>query len=252
MIRVQVFGVLLTWCLLILTPGCSLIPKRVEFGQKKVKPVPEQTVAEKEVVKQAAALAERRAAATEKAALIEGSSEKVRQPAHDTSVLTRSVSLSLGPPENQWQASVDELAARVDRLTARLDRKIDEYREKTEPLVGKKIEGTGWLQVPYFLWIGILAGLAFLVWTALKIFGAIYPPVGLGISAMGTVGRLSSRAVSQAFGQVVAGGEKFKEALDKSGLEAVAVAKVKELFQISQEREQDAQVQRVIRQLTQK
>jgi hypothetical protein len=242
----------IVFLLVALFTGCSLIPKPVELGAKKVKPVPEMSIQDTEALKQTADLAARKADQTVQAALLEGSSDVVLAPAKETAGLSRSVSFNLGPPEAQWRAETDALTARLDAITGRLNRQVDQYRKSVEPLVGKKIAGTGWLQVPYFLWVGGVVLAAFLVWQGVKIVGAIYPPVGIVSSGLGGVGRMGAKALSGAVTQIVKGGEEFKTALDQSGIEASIVEKVKELFTASHKSAQDESVKTMVDKLTTK
>lgn len=235
---------------ILLCAGCSLLPKPVELGAKKVKPVPEASVADQEVFKQAADLASRKAEQTVLAATLEGSSSTVLVPAKETAGLTRSVALSVGPPEAQWKATADALSARLDAISGRLDRRVEEYRRKIEPMVGKTIEGTGWLQVPYLVWVGGMFVLGLVVWTGIKILGVAYPPVGAGACLVASAGRASGAVLSKAVGQVVAGGKAFTKALDQSGLEASVVARVKTMFESAQDGAQDANVKVLIKPLT--
>lgn len=227
--------------------GCSLLPKQVEFFQKKVRPFPEQSAREKETTKQAADLAARRAEETLVAAVSNQSPVSVISPAADTKALTRAVTVSLGPPNSIYAGAATNLAARVESNASDLDRRVDKFAAKEAPLVGKKIEGSGFFHVGYFTYVGIIFGLVFLAWTALKIYGSINPVVGVGTNV---VGRVSSHVLKRSYAEVVEGGERFKEYLDHSELAAEAKHKVMDLFSRAQKENQSRDTQALVKDLT--
>jgi hypothetical protein len=214
--------------LLLAVAGCgTLLPKRVEFFQKKVKPLPEATPRQVERLKQAAYAAEKSATATVEAATRESCSTNVLGPARSTERLTSAVSLSLGPPKSPARGDGTALADQVVKDVAELNSNVAAYREKLDPLVGKKIEGTGWFQIGYVTYIGVIIGILALIWVALKIYGTINPVVGLGTQVFG---RVSSSIAAQGFSELVKGGQEFKKYLAESGLDAAVQAKVLDLF----------------------
>jgi hypothetical protein len=117
-------------------------------------------------------------------------------------------------------------------------------------LVGKKIEGTGLIRIPYFLWVGLILLFLFLLWTALRIVGAIYPVVGLGVSGLSAAGRVGSATVKRALEQVVKGGEAFKEAVDRADLDDKAKTVVLDLLRRHQMVSQDTDIQELVRKMT--
>lgn len=237
-----------------LLSGCKLMPGKVEFFQHKVPPVPTATKAEKETEKEAAALASKKADETYRAAIKEDTSEAVLEPAADTAALTRAVSTSLGPPIKPWneeKAPAVDLAAQLEKAVAKLDRRYETFEAKQAQDVGKKIEGTGFFQIPYFLWLIIVGALVLLtifglsiLWTFVKI-SCPQVAVGSRIASMG--GSLAARA----FGQVVQAGENYKEDVVKS-FDSDTAKKVLSLFQHHHAAKQDQDVQSVVRDLTQK
>ncbi len=233
---------------LVILTGCGiLIPKKIEFFQKKVKDVPEFTDSQKETERQAAALAATKARQTVEAALSSNASTNVIDPAKDTEILTESVSASLGPPKKEYVDSPTNLVAQVNHNLAKLNSRIDNYRERNDPLVGKKIEGTGFIRINYFVYVGGLVLAVFLAWSALKIYGSINPAVGLGTNI---VGRIGSKALATGYSEIVKGGEFFKEELSKSGLEQSIKDEITKLFVVSHERAQSKANQDIIRALT--
>jgi len=233
---------------LVMLVGCgTLIPKKVEFFQKKVKAVPEKTASDLEAERQAAYAASLTARLTVDAAISNNDPASVVTPAKNTEALTTAVSTSLGPPQSLPAGAVTNLANRVIENKAELNRKIARYADKVEPLVGKKIEGTGLIRVPYFVYIGAIALVIFLVYTGLKIYGAVNPIVGLGTNV---VGRVSSSVLSGAVSEISKGGELFKEKVQNSELTAELKAKVLELFAHSHGQAQDKSTQDIVKALT--
>lgn len=242
-----VFGALLT-AIFIAIGGCGmLIPKSVEFGQSKVQAVPKVTPAAEEKVKQGVALAAIKAREAEKIATRDDSFAAV--PAGEAAVLTEAVGRSLGPPKEPWKADVQALADKIDNLTAVLDRKLEKFAEKNDVNAGKKIEGTGFLQIPYFLWIGGLAVVGFLLWTAAKtaltVASAANPAIGVGLG----VAKVGSAAAAKVASETIAGGESFLKAVAEKA-EGWTSAEVKKLFVTHQRMSQSPDTQRLIDHLT--
>src|ERR1035438_1925375 len=183
--------VLILCSALVFMTGCgTLIPKTVELFQKKVQAVPTLTASDKETQKEAASLASKRANDTMVAAISNEAPAAVITPAADTVSLTKSVSESLGPPLSPWTAfdgPATELSAKLDHSVAKLDKKLAVYSADTQPLVGKKIEGTGFFQIPYFVWL-LMVGAGILIlfvvgkalWTAVQAGSFASPAISLG------------------------------------------------------------------------
>jgi len=253
--KLFLLGVLAT-----LLTGCSsLVPKRVELGQDKVEKMPVAKPSEREVQRQVAQRAAVKADETLRAAIMEDASPVVVTPAAETVVLSDAVSRSLGPPSKPAAKDLasEQLARKLDASVAALNKRIEEFREDNDKNAGHKIEDTGILKVPYFVWLGgafvliaiavVVAGLA---WTALKIYGISNPPVGLGIKAVQTGGALAAKAV----GQLVGSGEKFKSWL-KTELPHVSEdvkKEIEDLFVSAHKETCDEAVQHVAEELTRK
>ena len=251
---------LLLALIILAASGCgSLVPKRVELGQDKVEKMPIAKPAEREVQRQVAQRAAVKADETLRAAIMEDASGVVVKPAAETAVLTDSVSRSLGPPSKPADPDVasERLARKLDASVAALNRRIEEFRDDNDKNAGHKIEGTGFLQVPYFVWLGgafvlivvcvVIAGLA---WTALKIYGISNPPVALGLKAVQTGGSLAAKAV----GQLVHGGERFKEWLHTELPHVSDDVKkaILDLHESAHKETADEAVQHVVKELTRK
>lgn len=237
--------------------GCSIIPKRVELGQDKVEKFPVAKAREVEVQRQAAQRAAAKADETLQAAIKTDSAPEVVSPAAETKVLTESVSRSLGNPLSVAPIGVksDALAAKLDTAGAKLNRRIDDFKDDNNKNIGHKIEGTGFLQVPYIVWLGGAVALFFVgliiagvLWTALKMYGLSNPPVALGVKAVQVGGAVAARSV----GQLIKGGEKFKGWLKTEVPEITdeARAKIEDLFHSAHKESQDEQVQNVVKELT--
>lgn len=230
--------------------GCGLIPKRVEVGQKRVEAVPEKTPAARESEKQAADYVARKIGEAADAANATSAPSIVADPIADAREVSGALRLSLGPPSDKWNGKAVDLSDRLSKMESRLNSRIDAYRDRTAPMVGKKIEGTGWLQVPYFIWVGGVLLLVWLGWHAVRVFGMLYPPVGVGVAGLQAVGRVPAKVVAKGFNQLVKGGEEFKAALKEADVDDKVRDFVLDLFRRHQMQVQDGDVQNLIRSAT--
>jgi hypothetical protein len=226
--------------------GCSLIPKKVEFFQRKVRAYPEVSDSAKETQRQAADYV---ASKTEeiKVEAIEAGTTNIAASATEANVVAEALSGSLGPPEDLWKKEAQRLALKLKEQQADFNEQLESYKKHIDKDAGKKIEGTGFIQLGYFTYIGLLLGLGALVWFGLKIYGSINPVVGLGTNV---VGRLSSSVLSKGYSEIVEGGEAFKTYLANSGLAAEVKDKVLDLFSRAHKENQSRDTQAVISTLT--
>jgi hypothetical protein len=239
---------------LALTAGCSsLWPAKKEFFQDKVHAVPEPKAGEKEIQRQAAQLAKEKAAETLQAAVQAEAPPAVTVPAKDTAILTDAVSESLGPPKSPATDEAAKVAQELRTAIAKLNLRLDSFKKENNENIGHKVEGTGLFSVPYFVWLGIVGVLVFgglillgVAWTALKAYALTNPPVQLGVGAV----QMGAGWLKKAFGEVVAGGEKFKQGLSKVVTDPALQAKITELFNVSHERAQSSDVQAVVKEVT--
>ena len=137
----------------------------------------------------------------------------------------------------------------MDSAIARIDRRLDEFAAKQDQNVGKAIEGTGLLQVPYFVWLGGVALFLFVagmvLYAFLKVAALSNPAVAVGTR----VASLGASRLARGFGQMVSGGESYKEEI--KGLFDEGTARViLNAFQKHHRNSQDADVQAAIRELT--
>lgn len=234
----------------LLFTGCGLIPKRVEMFQKKVKSFPTQTVAYTESQKQAAQLAKDKAQETLIAAVKENTGPAVIVPAQETAKLTDAVSSSLGPPKNvstNTEDAVSELRYQISKL----DRKIDAFKHSNDEVAGKKIEGTGLISVPYFVYLGGFLVVAFLGWhlakTALTVASAANPGAAVAVGGMNVTGAVAAKAAVQ----VVNGGKSFLAWVQskESQLDPILQAKIADAFTAAHKQAQDTDVQALVKPL---
>ncbi len=239
--------ILLLLPLLALTGCGTLIPKTVEFFQKRVKAVPELPESAKETQRQAADYVATKTEETKIAAVESNASTNVVSLASDANTVASALSQSLGPPEDPWKKEAQRLALKLKEQQADYNKSLTKFSDNQDKVVGKKIEGTGLIRIPYFVYIGCIILVIFIAWSALKLYGAVNPVVGLGTNL---AGRVSSAALSRGFSQVVAGAEEFKTAVAQSDFTAEMKAKILKMFQSHSRQEQDADIQEVVKTIT--
>jgi len=232
---------------LVLTPGCGLIPKSVEFGQDKVRRFPAHPVAQLEAERQAVQLAATRAREAEIIASIDESAAAV--PAGEAADLSEAVGRSLGPPASPWSAEISALTQKLDAQTAKYNALLVKFKAGNDENAGKKIEGTGFLQVPYFVYLGIVLGVVWVVWMLLKTFanvaGAANPGVAVGLK----VAQVGGKVLSRGFSQLLKGGQDFKKKLETEVADPELREKVLEAFRASHVQAQDTDVQNLVKNL---
>jgi len=244
--RNQIFCVIL---LAFLAAGCSsLIPKRVELGQEKVQKFPDHQKAQLDAERQAVALAAEKAREAEKIAT-EDKSEAAK-PAGEAADLSESVGRALGPPSNPWRGEVIELTERLDRLTSKYNDLLVRFKKDNDENAGKKIEGTGFLQIPYFLYIGVIGLVIFVVWIVLRALVSVAAAGNPGVAVGMRVAQVGGKVLSRGFSQLVKGGENFKEWLKREVPEEKLKEKILEAFKQHQTSAQDADVQTLVKDLT--
>lgn len=234
-----------------LLAGCStFIPKKVEIGQDKVQKFPESKSKEREVQRQAADRVARDALEVlRRITHGPGTSRDLLEKASDTAVVADAVSDSLGPPMTRNVGDAQELADDMNRATAKLNERVEDFKDENDENAGKKIEGTGKLQVPYFLWVGGFAIGAFVLFAILKVvltvLSAMNPGVALGTKAVA----IGGSALSRAFAQVLRGGQLFKRDLSAVLQNADLEAKVLEIFKKAQDHAQDEETRKTVKHL---
>jgi len=235
-------------CAALSLTGCALIPKNVEFFQHKVKPVPGPAPQQVETQKQAAAFVAGKTAEAKDEIFRESLTNwGLILPVEDAAAAAEALHVSLGPPASPWGGTSANLAVKLDKQANALDKAIDKARDKEAPDAGKKIEGTGWIQMSYFTYVGCLLGLGALVYGAFKIYGSINPVVGLGGNI---AGRIGSGLLQRGFTEVLEGGEKFKDMIANSKLAEDVKNDVTGMFTTAHQTMQSRDTQTIVATLT--
>jgi hypothetical protein len=238
--------------------GCStLIPKKVELFQDKVATVPEPKPRELEVQRQAAQRAHEKAREALDAAFDTQAAPQVVVPVQEVEKLTEAVSVSLGPPLKPAPTNVPSavLATELRTAVAKLNQRMDDFKADNNENAGKKIEGTGLFQVPYFVWLGGFLLFAFIgvivlgvLWSFVKMFAMTNPPTQLGVSAV----QLGTGFVKRALSEVAKGGEEFKKRLSKTVSDPALQGQIKDLFREEQLKAQSRDTQDLLGKMTEK
>jgi hypothetical protein len=221
----------------------------VEIGQRKVHAVPTVTAREAERLRQAAGLA---ASLTQEAA-IEAAKVNVpptvSKPLGEAAALSGAVSTALGPPSKP--AASPSVSEDVVRDKARLNARLEKFRARNDRDEGKAIEGTGFLKVPYFAWVGGFLLIVLIGFVALRTFLAIAansnPIVGGVLGGVRVAGALAGKGLTA----VVHAGEQFKAAVKKAD-RALSPDEVIAMFRAEQNNAQDLDVKQVVGQVTKK
>lgn len=237
-----------------LSQGCGLLPKRVEYFQRKVEAVPEKTERASETERQAAAFIATTSREVELLAVREQTSTNMQEAAGEVVTAAQALSTSLGPPAEPWDHPATPLALKLAHAGNKLDRAVEDYRQDVAPDVGKKIEGTGAIQLGYFTNLllvgGGLALLTLLLYTGVKIALSIYAPGVSGV--VGQVAKVPLATLKGLAEQTVKGVEGFKSELGSLGLGEKAEAAIRTLLRTELQKKQDGAVQKVARDLTDK
>ena len=169
--------------------------------------------------------------------------------ASDTAVVADSVSDSLGPPMKRNTNNAQRLADDLNKATASLNERVEDFKEDNNENAGKKIEGTGWAQVPYFLWVGGFAVVAFVFFTfmkiALTVLSTMNPGVALGTRAV----QIGGSALSKAFAQVLQGGQRFKKDLSQVVTDSQLQEQIIEIFKRAHDHAQDEETRKTVKHL---
>lgn len=233
-----------------LLTGCSLIPKKVEFFQDKVHKFPQATAKQDELQREAAALAKQKTAETVDAALKENASPYVVSPAREAEKLTDAVSTSLGPPVTPNTNTV-QVANGLNHAVAKYNNSVVDFARENDKNADKKIEGTGAIQVPYFIYLGGFVVVVIVLWhlgkTALTVAGAAYPPAAIPATvALGGM-HIAQDLAAKALKQVVAGGQDFKTWIKNEIPDAALKQRILGAFQANHQTAQDEDVQTLVK-----
>lgn len=231
--------------------GCStLVPKQVEFFQDKVQEFPRPEYRFQETRRQAARMLNQHLAGIENKFLAEGRSPDDVRPVSEAASLADALSTSLGPPLRPFKKPAQELTGQLDYETARYVDDVRTFADSNDKNAGKKIEGTGLVQIGYFSFLAVILFLGLAGYVVLKVVGtlgaAANPAVGLGLS----VAQIPARLAGKALGQVLRGGEKFKDEIVKKA--NWTADEITRLFREQHERAQDGDAQDLVKHLTKK
>jgi hypothetical protein len=189
------------------------------------------------------------AAQTLHSALVEGATTNVVASATDTEKLTVAIAESVGAPEKTNGKTTDNLIQALRAQEAKTDGKIDAFAKENNENAGKKIEGTGLVQVPYFAWTGGILVVLLVGWYILRtVAGAAAlanPGAAVGVGALNVAGNV----VGKGFQQLVKGGEAFKTWVEKEISDPVLKQKVIDTFTTLHKTAQDEDVQTVVKNL---
>jgi hypothetical protein len=232
---------------LLLTSGCGLMPQRVEYFQRKVEAVPAKPAALVEAEKQGARLTSDLVEAARIAAWAEAASTNVLDPLNGAYPVALAVSGSMGQPASRWQGEPEVLADRIDSRSAKLDAKVEDYRDTVQRDVGKKIEGTGLIRIPWLLNAGLWIGIPLvLLWVGKAALNVYLPGVG---GMFGRVVRVGSDTVRRGFSQTLTGLQSAKAEIDKLDIDDDIKALVRETIAARLSDHQDPDVVMAIRKL---
>jgi len=232
---------------LTLLSGCSLIPKKVEFGQDKVKKFPAHPSAQLEAERQAVKLAAEKARQAELEATLDGSA--AAEPAGDAAELSEAVGRSIGPPSAPWTADVSALSRKLDTQTAKFNAALAKFKDGNDENAGKKIEGTGFLQIPYFVYLGVVFAIGWVIWIVLKTVSNAAAAANPGVAVGLKVAQVGGKVLSRGFSQLVKGGQTFKDKIGKEIEDPALRERILEVFRASHQTNQDSDVQTLIQKL---
>ena len=237
----------------LLLAGCgTLVPKKVEFFQDKVEPFPEHKAYAVELQRQLVHRLQEKSNETVEAALIEKASSNVIAPAKEVKRLADAEAVFVGPPLKPVPASTPSavVAEKLETAVAKLDQKIEEFKADNNENSGKKIEGTGLVQIGYFYWVGGIIGALLLIFflgkMALSIAALVNPGAAVGLNVVNA----ASSVVAKGFSQLVKGGENFKSWVETEVQDAGLKEKILKEFQSTHMQAQDKDVQDTVRSLT--
>lgn len=128
---------------------------------------------------------------------------------------------------------------------------MEDYRDDVRKNEGKKIEGSGWFSMNYFMYAGLVIGGLFTLFVIIRIAWSIfvnsYPGVGVGLNLL----KLPGKAAAKGLSEVLEGGEYFKGLLkEEKELEEQVKEKILDMFKRAQVEKQSRDTQSVIKRIT--
>lgn len=232
--------------LVLLISGCSaLLPGKKEFFQSKVPSFPAKEKLEEKTKEAAAFVAEKVTIAYDEG-LKAQVTNTVMEPLKEAKTVAIPLADSVGHPETPYHGPATNLVTQMDKLAARYEVALHRLENKLDDLEGKKIEGTGAIQVGYFSYLAILLGIGAFLWFVLRIVSVFNPPVALGMQAVGVGGTL----LRKGFTEVVHAGEKFKDMVKAKVEDPELQDHILALFKQAHMETQSTDVQHVVKSLT--
>ena len=234
--------------LVVFSLSCSLIPKDVEFFQKKVKELPAKSQTHSEVIKEAAAFVADKTQESHIQAIKENATTNLQYMTYESSIVANSLSDSVGKPANPWKSDAEKLSLKLDNLEAKLDQKIENFRERNDELAGKKIESSGIFQISYISYILLLFGLFSLLWFGLKVLSIFNPGIAVGMKVASVPVSLAQKGLGQVIEGIEGAKDRIKEEIKDKKLQETIL----EIIRTEQEKKQNSDVQSLIREVTKK
>ena len=232
---------------LLLSSCAALLPADKEFFQKKVPSFPDKDK-KVEIQKQTAAVLATKVDQAYDAGLAYNIDSHAMAPLAEAHVLARPLSESLGQPLKPYTGDVTNLVGILHILEAKYDAALSKLETKLDGLEGKKIEGTGAIQIPYFLYLAIIVGVGALLVFIFKIVAIANPPLAIA----GTAVSAGAGLVKRGFGEMIEGGEHFKDLVAEKFEDPKLQAHILDLFRQAHMTKQSRDVQDVVKALTAK
>lgn len=228
---------------ILLLTGCGIIPKKVEYFQDKVEKAPQLGYKDEEVLRQAAKLANERAQETKEAAIATQADPSVVIPATDTERLTDAVSDAVGQPKKDYEGEMEALLVQLQKVMGELNEERAKFRDRNDENAGKKIEGTGIIQMPYITNLLLIGVVLVVVWAMLKTASAVNAPVSVGVKTI----EGGTKLVARAAGEIIQAGQEFKRRLIEEMPEQAAA--VKKIFTEAHRANQSTETQQFVQQI---
>lgn len=231
--------------------GCgTLMPKPVEFGQDKVEKFPVFKPQEREVQRQVARKVDEAAQEVVELAIRENLPTNVVERVKRVAKMTDALKTSVGPPINKPGADSEKMADSLISKAGEFVVRVQDFAVENDDNAGKKIEGTGLIKVPYFVYLFGLVFVGILALTAYKVLSPILkglnPAVGVGLNVVEMGGKAMSRSVSQ----LVKGGKGFLKNIQSEVADPGVREQVEKIFKASHKEAQDETTRKAVDHLT--
>lgn len=231
--------------------GCgTLMPKPVEFGQDKVEKFPVFKPQEREVQRQVARKVDEAAQEVVEEAIRQKLPTNIVEKVKRVAKMADALKTSVGPPINKPGADPERMADALISKAGEYVVRVQDFAVENDDNAGKKIEGTGLIKVPYFVYIFGLAFVGIFALTAYKIAAPILkglnPAVGVGLNTVEMGGRAMSRSLSQ----LVKGGKGFLKSIQSEVADPAVRQQVEKIFKSAHKEAQDETTRKAVDHLT--